>query len=216
MFALPNNNNEEEEDVSQPHPQLDKDQQELLYWHIRLSHLSFARLIWMAKWGLLPKRIAKCKPPICSGCLFGRMTRKPWRTKAQPGATPKQATQPGECVSIDQLDSTTPGLIGQLGGGIPTIKRYNAATIFVDNFSKLGYIHLQTKLTSDETVKAKTAFEAFAHSHGVRIKHYHADNGRFADKAFRESVVNCQQTISFCGVNAHWQNGIAEKRIRDL
>eukprot|EP00978_Attheya_sp_CCMP212_P015226 scaffold39205_cov33-Attheya_sp.AAC.1 len=24
------------------------------------------------------------------------------------------------------------------------------------------------------------------------------------------------QTISFCGVNAHWQNGIAEKKIRDL
>jgi hypothetical protein len=25
-----------------------------------------------------------------------------------------------------------------------------------------------------------------------------------------------QQTISFCGVNAHFQNGIAEKIIRDI
>jgi len=25
-----------------------------------------------------------------------------------------------------------------------------------------------------------------------------------------------KQTISFCGVNAHFQNGIAERRIRDL
>jgi hypothetical protein len=207
---------DEEEDVSLPHPQLGKDQQELLYWHIHLSHLLFARLIWMAKWGLLPTRIAKCNPPLCSGCLFGRMTCKPWRTKAQPGVAPKQATQPGECVAIDQLDSTTPGPIGQPRVGIPTIQRYNVATIFIDNYSKLGFVHLQTKLTSDKTVKAKTAFESFAHSNGVKIQHYHADNGHFADKAFRESLANCHQNISFCGVNAYWQNGVAEKRIRDL
>jgi hypothetical protein len=48
------------------------------------------------------------------------------------------------------------------------------------------------------------------------IKHYHADNGRFADNAFMQSVAESGQTISFCGVNAHFQNGIAEKRIRDL
>ena len=29
-------------------------------------------------------------------------------------------------------------------------------------------------------------------------------------------VANAGQTISFCGVNAHFQNGVAEKRIRDL
>jgi hypothetical protein len=50
----------------------------------------------------------------------------------------------------------------------------------------------------------------------VTIKHYHADNGRFADNAFMQSVAESGQTISFCGVNAHFQNGIAEKRIRDL
>jgi hypothetical protein len=96
IFSIASNESTEEEDVLQPHPQLDKGQQELLYWHIRLSHLSFARLMWMAKWGLLPKCITCCKPPICSGCLFGRMTRKPWRTKAKPRTMPKQATQPGE------------------------------------------------------------------------------------------------------------------------
>ncbi len=65
-------------------------------------------------------------------------------------------------------------------------------------------------------MKARTAFEAFANTHGVRIQHYHADNGHFADNAFRNSITECQQTTSFFGVNAHWQNGIAEKRIRDL
>ncbi len=130
------------------------------------------------------------------------MTRRPWRTKAPYNKTPKLVTKPGECVSVDQLDSTTLGFIGQLKG-IPTTKCFNAATIFVDNYSRLSYIHLQLNLTSEETMKAKTAFEAFANSHGVHIQHYHADNGHFADNAFCHSIDECQQTISFCGANAH-------------
>jgi hypothetical protein len=65
-------------------------------------------------------------------------------------------------------------------------------------------------------VQAKTAYEAFASAHGVTIKHYHCDNGRFADNAYLDHVTKSGQTISYCGVNAHFQNGIAEKRIRDL
>ena len=51
---------------------------------------------------------------------------------------------------------------------------------------------------------------------GVMIKHYHADNGCFADNAFLKSAMDCNQMISFCRVNAHFQNGQAEKKIRDL
>ena len=46
--------------------------------------------------------------------------------------------------------------------------------------------------------------------------HYHADNGRFADNAF---IADCNpqlQSLSYCGINAHFQNGIAERRIQDL
>ena len=77
-------------------------------------------------------------------------------------------------------------------------------------------MHLQKSLTSEETVQAKRAFEAFAGTHGITIRHYHADNGCFQDRAFRESIEQAQQMLSFCGVNAHFQNGVAEKRIRDL
>ena len=68
----------------------------------------------------------------------------------------------------------------------------------------------------EETFKALTAFEVFAHHHGVAIMHYHADNGRFIDKEFMDTIANKRQTVSFCGVNAHFQNGRAEKCIRDL
>ena len=71
-------------------------------------------------------------------------------------------------------------------------------------------------LTTDETVDAKHAFERLAEQHGVRIQHYHCDNGRFADKAFVDDVQMAPQTITFCRVGAHHQNGIVERRILDI
>jgi len=169
----------------------------------------------MAKQRLLPARLAKCTLPFCSGCTYGKMTRCPWRTKAPYATVPKVATKPGQCVSVDQLDATVPGLIAQIKG-IPTIKRYNYVTIFIDHYSKLGYVHLQQTLTSDDTVKAKQAFESYAKTYDVTVKHYHADNSHFADNAFRLDLQANNQMITFCGVNAHWQNGVAEKCIRNL
>lgn len=48
------------------------------------------------------------------------------------------------------------------------------------------------------------------------MRNYHADNGHFADHVFINDVARDGQSITYCGVNAHFQNGIAEKRIRDL
>ena len=88
--------------------------------------------------------------------------------------------------------------------------------MFVDHVSRLSFIYLQTSTSSEETLQAKRAFEIYARSFGVYIKHYHADNGRFADNAWLRDIQAKGQGISYCGVSAHHQNGIAEKRIRDL
>jgi hypothetical protein len=64
--------------------------------------------------------------------------------------------------------------------------------------------------------KQSKHFEAYARSHGVIVKHYHADNGRFAESLFMSAVAESGQTISFCRVSAHFQNVIVEKRIRDM
>jgi hypothetical protein len=77
-------------------------------------------------------------------------------------------------------------------------------------------VHLQKTTNAEETVEAKEALELFASSHGVQILHDHADNGRFAENRFRKAVIERPQTLSFCGVNAHFQNGMAERRIREL
>eukprot|EP00957_Ditylum_brightwellii_P022844 1723792-Ditylum_brightwellii.AAC.1 len=45
---------------------------------------------------------------------------------------------------------------------------------------------------------------------------YHKDNGRFGEKAFRATCDEQGQDITFCGMRAHHQNGIAENWIKLL
>ena len=90
-------------------------------------------------------------------------------------------------MSIDQLESTTSRFITQLKEEL-TKQRYTAATVFVDQLSGLGYVHLLFTLSSNETLVAKQAFEAYARRMGIRILHYHTNNGRFADNAFSQTV----------------------------
>jgi hypothetical protein len=118
-------------------------------------------------------------------------------------------------VAVDQLESSIPGFKGQMTGKL-TNQHIVASTIYVDHASDLSYVYHQTSITSEETLKSMLAFEKCAASHGINIKHYQADNGRFKDKLFSKSIEEKGQTISFCGVGAHHQNGIAEKRIGDL
>ena len=125
------------------------------------------------------------------------------------------ATAPRHCVSVDQLISPTPGFV-PIHRGKPTTQRYKGATIFVDHYSDLTYCHLMTDMNAEATVAAKEAFERLAGSYNVLIKHYHCDNGLFDTVAFKASIIQANQTISFCGVNAHHQNGRAERRIRDV
>lgn len=188
-----------------------------LKWHYRLNHLGWGRMKRMVDAGLLLAKLLQARPPKCAACLIGKATRRPWRTKVPLNKrTIPAIVEAGDCVSVDQLQSTTPGLIGQLLSGFMTKQRYHYATIFVDHKTNLGYVHLQRTSNADETIQAKEAFESFARVRGVIVRHYHANNGRFSEKAWTNHCLQHGQTLSFCGVNAHHSNGIAEKRIRDL
>ena len=188
-----------EDDEQHQHDATD-DQAELMQWHHRLGHLSFAKLKKLAILGEIPKRLAKVKPPVCAGCLFGAMTKIPWRGKeGASDHTVFEVTAPGQIVSVNQMISTQVGFIAQLKGAL-TKKRYTAATVFTDHYSRLQCIHLMTRLTSQETINTKRAFE---------ILHYHCDNGQFSDNKFKTACSSANQRLTFCGVNAHFQNGIA-------
>ncbi len=68
----------------------------------------------------------------------------------------------------------------------------------------------------DATLDAKLDFERKLSNFGVTVSGYHADSGRFADAAWKDFGQALNQKIQFCGVDSHHQNGIAERRIRDL
>ena len=90
-------------------------QAELMRWHYRLGHLPFNDLKELAENGEIPKKLAKVNPPKCAGCLFGAMTKVPWRTKGkESGKQVFNASRPGQVVSVDQMISTQPGFVAQL------------------------------------------------------------------------------------------------------
>ncbi|KAL7524874.1 hypothetical protein ACHAXR_002639, partial [Thalassiosira sp. AJA248-18] len=100
--------------------------------------------------------------------------------------------------------------------GFLTSQRLWGCTTFVDHVSDYVYVHLMRDMTLDETLLAKSAWEKVMAQAGRTVKHYHADNGRFADNGFIDSINNSDQKITFCGVGAHHQNGIVENKNKIL
>jgi hypothetical protein len=119
------------------------DQTELMRWHYHLGHLPFSKLKQLALNREIPKNLAKVKLPKCAGCLFGAMTKIPWQGKeAKASHEVFIATKLGECISIDQITLTEVGFYAQMKGKL-TKKRYRCATVFVDHYSRLRFVHLQ-------------------------------------------------------------------------
>jgi hypothetical protein len=58
--------------------------------------------------------------------------------------------------------------------------------------------------------------ERLAIEEGIHIRHYHADNGVFASDAFKHDCKFYSQKLSFSGVGAHHQNGVAERNIKTI
>jgi len=86
----------------------------------------------------------------------------------------------------------------------------------VDHHTGFTYLHLMTSLNSEQMMAAKEMYGQIAQTYGVSVCGYRADNGRFADKEWRQDCDEQCQSLTFCGVGAHHQNGIAKKRICDL
>jgi hypothetical protein len=57
------------------------------------------------------------------------------------------------------MNSMTPGLVAQISG-VLTTKRYKCATVFVDQGSRVRYVHLQKTSSAEEMIEAKEAWEA--------------------------------------------------------
>jgi hypothetical protein len=142
---------------------------EILQIHHCMGHMPFSKLQEMAKQGALLARLKNRPIPMCTACAYGKASRKAWRGKLlKKGASSQTDLQAGDIVSVDQMLSPIPGLVAQIMG-VLTTKRYNYATVYVDQVTRLGYVHLQKGATAEETFEGKKAFEAYARNHGVTI-----------------------------------------------
>jgi hypothetical protein len=63
---------------------------------------------------------------------------------------------------------------------------------------------------------AKHVYDKFLASSGIESKSYHADNGQFSYKGFRDDCFANNQSITLCRVGSHHQNEISEKKIKDI
>ncbi len=100
----------------------DDDQAKLLCWHHRLSHLPFSMLKTLARNGKIPKRFEKVKKPICAGCLYGKMSQVPWCTQSKADSKVHKVTNPGECLSVNQIESIQDGVVDQHQGCLTTMQ----------------------------------------------------------------------------------------------
>jgi hypothetical protein len=194
------------------------EQKELMAIHWKMKHLPFGDIKKLAEKGVLPKRLAKVDPPLCPSCIMGKQHRKPWRgrgKRAKKSIRKPEDNFPGANTSTDQMISPFGGFVPQMKGKLTKAKFY-AANIFVDHFTDYTYVHLMKDTTADSTLEAKNAYERLMNKYRHKVKKYHADNGRFAENAFVNDVHEKGQSITYCGVGSHHQNGIAERRIKTL
>ena len=99
---------------------------------------------------------------------------------------------PGELISVDQMNSSDPGLVAQMTGN-PTRERYQVATIFVDKATGFSQVYPQKSTSAQETIESKRQFEIYSRNNGVEIKSYRSDNGIFATKEWKQECNNNNQ-----------------------
>jgi hypothetical protein len=180
----------------------------LLWIHHRLGHKGFSELQQWAATGSnnMPPEIATCPVPMCRACQYGAAKKRPHK-KSNTGSVSGSPTAPSDFVLVDQMVARNPGLI-PFTSGRPVKRCYDTVTMRVDHFSGFLYAHCQEDATTKPTLESKVGFESFAQRYNITIKCIHGDNGVFATKLFKDHVEASSQHQSFCGVGAHWQNGV--------
>ena len=122
-------------------------------------------------------------------------------------------TLPGEIAHTDLMKSSLPGLMPQMIGFLSS-RKFHYTSFFVDDRSDYTFACDQEFTNAEETITAKLSYESDLRKHGKEVRHYHADNGTYTVARCKEEIENKKQTLTFCGIGSHHQNGKAENRIK--
>ena len=159
----------------------------------------------------LPYEISLAEKVICAACQMGKAHLKALGKRKI--VKKDSIKEPGDLFHMDQAESTTAGRPFTHSGKNSTKKIY-VVSLFVDSVSKKVFVEFQRSTGAKETVKSKHNIERQSRDAGVKIKSFRADNGIFKAAEFKTDLEMNDQSISFCGVGAHHQNGVAERFIR--
>lgn len=214
-------------------------QKELLLWHWKLG-ISMYRIQELMREQIaiepngtehvLPpvirtrhKTTSTCPVPACTSCMLARAKKRSpgvKREKAVPdkeGALSRDKYEPGDSVSADQFNVTTPGRLPTGYGRERAESRFHGGTIYNDAATGIVWVENQVSLGANETVMGKARFEQWLWEQAqVEIKHIHSDNGVFTADPFKNDCDSKNQTQSFSGVGAQHQNARAERAIQTI
>ena len=213
-------------------------EKELLLWHHRLSHYNLAKVQSLCKdrqWLRLSPTVTHdsvSTPPIlptkhsstirtatkdikCGACCMAKHSKRSSRSQRPSSNDPAMKLKtghlsPGDCISIDHYVSPVKA---RRRSGYGKNCTFVGGALYVDHASGRIFHQPQSDLTVEGTLHGKKLLEQEAESVGVSIKSYHSDNGVFCASAFKDHCRSLKQSLSFSGVGAHHQNGVAERCI---
>jgi hypothetical protein len=212
--------------IDEGNQNLTENQKELLKWHFKLGHMGLDWVQWLGREGFLPKTVANFERSVCASCCIGAGQRRPTgkgkhtqqpKSKGGSGYIKAGDCTPGQRVSIDHYESHVKGRLWRSYGKTRQEQMYCGGTIFVDHTSGLIHVEHQVSFGAMDTLVAKKSFERMALNNGVAIQRYHGDNGSaFTSHDITRHINDMKQGLSFSGVGAHHQNGVAERAIRTV
>ncbi|KAI2509754.1 hypothetical protein MHU86_4607 [Fragilaria crotonensis] len=208
-------------------------EKELLRWHHRLGHLSFRKIQFIMRTGVLSRseshrslHTAACRivnPPKCAACQYGKQHQRPAPAKIttvikdRAGVLKADNLLPGQQVSIDHFICGTKGRLFSSAGRSLNSDMFAGGCLFIDHASNFVHVEFQKHLNTHETLKAKQNFELMARDSGVIPQSYLSDNGgSFTSAKFTEHLGTLKQVVKFAGVGAHHHNGHAERAIQTI
>eukprot|EP00804_Cyclotella_cryptica_P018090 CCRYP_017614-RA/>CCRYP_017614-RA protein AED:0.43 eAED:0.20 QI:0/0/0/1/0/0/2/0/735 len=165
---------------------------------------------------------AVCDHLLCGACECAKAKRcRPCVDGASAGVTRSMVLKQdhlhlGDCLSCDHYISPIPGRVVALSGYSSTRHGYVGGTIYVDHASGWIFHSPQQSLNAADTIRGKLLLECEAAKVGIQIKALHTDNGFFNLEEFRQHCDSYRQCLSFSGVGAHHQNGVAECSIQTI
>ena len=220
-------------EVHEANHNLSEPEKELLRWHYRLGHISFRKIQFLFRSGILSRTELSRRLhsaayklmtlPRCAACQFGKQHRRPAPSTVTSvvhdnrGALKTDNLLPGQCISVDHFVCNTKGRLFTSAGKTKSNDTYAGGCLFVDHAT--GYVHVehQTFLTSHETLKSKNKFELMCRDFGVMPQTYLTDNHKsFTSAEYSDKLKEHQQVVKFAGVGAHHHNGVAERNIRTI